>query len=85
MACWSNLSPKPCNGEDRFYDAGSFDEEALMLELLGAGTPAVSSLRAYLHHRPSQMPGAGGHAVGNANRVKADVLFEFLRDRELLN
>lgn len=85
IAFFLNLSPKPCNGEDRFYDAGSFDEETLLLELLGDGTPAVSSLRAYLHHRPSQMPGAGGHAVGNANRVKADVLFEFLRDRELLN
>ena len=51
----------------------------LLLEVLGDGTPAVSSLRRYLHHRPSQMPGAGGHSVGNANRVKADVLFEFLR------
>jgi hypothetical protein len=79
-----NLSPKVCKGDDRFYDAGSFDEETLLLEILGDGTPAVSSLRRYLHHRPSQMPGAGGHSVGNANRVKADVLFEFLRDRELV-
>ncbi len=80
-----NLSPKVCKGDDRFYDAGSFDEETLLLELLGDGTPAVSSLRRYLHHRPSQMPGAGGHSVGNANRVKADVLFEFLRDKELVH
>lgn len=80
-----NLAPKACKGDDRFYDAGSFDEETLLLELLGDGTPAVSSLRAYLHHRPSQMPGAGGHSVGNANRVKADVLFEFLRDQELVH
>ena len=80
-----NLSPKVCKGDDRFYDAGSFDEETLLLELLGDGTPAVSSLRRYLHHRPSQMPGAGGLSVGNANRVKADVLFEFLRDKELVH
>ena len=80
-----NLSPKACKGDDRFYDAGSFDEETLLLELLGDGTPAVSSLRRYLHHRPSQMPGSGGHSVGNANRVKADVLFEFLRDQELVH
>ena len=85
IAFFLNLAPKACKGDDRFYDAGSFDEETLLLELLGNGTPAVSSLRAYLHHRPSQMPGAGGHSVGNANRVKADVLFEFLRDRELVH
>lgn len=80
-----NMAPKPCKGDDRFYDAGSFDEDALLLELLGEGTPAVSSLRAYLHHRPSQMPGAGGHSVGNANRVKADVLFDFLTRKGLVH
>jgi hypothetical protein len=30
--------------------------------------------------RPSQMPDAGGHAVGNANVVKAEALFAYLRD-----
>lgn len=78
-----NMAPKACKGDDRFYDAGSFDEDALLLELLGDGTPAVSSLREYLHYRPSQMPGAGGHSVGNANRVKADVLSSFLQSRVL--
>jgi hypothetical protein len=29
--------------------------------------------------RPSQMPNAAGHSIGNANVVKANVLFEFLR------
>lgn len=78
-----NGAPKACKGDDRFYDAGSFDEDALLMELLGDGTPVVSSLREYLHYRPSQMPGAGGHSVGNANRVKADVLAAFLQSRVL--
>ncbi len=78
-----NGAPKACKGDDRFYDAGSFDEDALLMELLGNGTPVVSSLREYLHYRPSQMPGAGGHSVGNANRVKADVLSAFLQSRVL--
>ncbi len=52
--------------------------------MLGDGSPAVSSTRAFLHRRPSQMPGADGHSIGNANRVKADVLFEYLRAPNLL-
>jgi hypothetical protein len=29
------------------------------------------------------MPGAAAHSVGNANRVKADALFQFLRNQVL--
>jgi hypothetical protein len=47
-------------------------------KILGNGTPVGSSVRAYLPYRPSQMPGAAGHSSGNANRVKADALFDFL-------
>ena len=74
-----NMAPKVCEGWDRFYDAGSLPDDDLLIEVLGEGTPVVSSTRAFLHYKPSQMPGAAGHAVGNANKVKADVLFEFLR------
>ena len=35
---------------------------------------------AFRRVRPSQMPDAGGHAIGNANVVKAEALFAFLRD-----
>ena len=65
--------------DDRFYDEGALDDDAALREVLGAGTPVTSSTPAFLHHRPSQMPEANGHSRGNANRVKADVLFEFLR------
>ena len=78
-----NMAPKVCEGWDRFYDAGSLPDDDLLIEVLGEGTPVVSSTRAFLHYKPSQMPGAAGHAVGNANKVKADVLFEFLRSSVL--
>jgi hypothetical protein len=73
-----NMAPKACGGVDRFYDAGQIADEQALLEVLGAGTPAIGTAREFLHYRPSQMPAAGGHAVGNANQVKADVLFGYL-------
>ena len=48
--------------------------------ILGNGTPAVSTYDEFRHLRPSQMPLASAHAIGNSNLVKADVLFKFLRD-----
>jgi hypothetical protein len=78
-----NMAPKVCEGWDRFYDAGSLPDDDLLIDVLGEGTPVVSSTRAYLHYKPSQMPGAAGHSVGNANKVKADVLFEYLRSSVL--
>ena len=78
-----NMAPEPCHGQDRFYNAGSLADERILLEVLGNGTPAVSSASTFLHYRPSQMPLAAGHSLGNANVVKADVLFAFLRDRVL--
>jgi hypothetical protein len=78
-----NIAPETCGDQDRFYNAGSLADDRVLLEVLGDGTPAVSSARRFLHYRPSQMPLAAGHSLGNSNLVKADVLFEFLRDRVL--
>lgn len=80
---FANLAPMPCGTEDRFHDAGSLADDQAVREVLGQGTPVVSSTRAFLHYRPSQMPAASGHSLGNSNRVKADVLFEFLREHTL--
>lgn len=74
-----NMAPEVCVAPDRFYDGGSLAVDEVIRGVLGNGVPVASSTRAFLAHRPSQMPGASGHAVGNANRVKADVLFAFLR------
>jgi len=78
-----NLAPKECTGKDRFIDYGTGRDDAALLEVLGRDTPAVSSWREFLYYRPSQMPGASSHSLGNANVVKAQVLFNFLRDRVL--
>jgi hypothetical protein len=78
-----NMAPELCGGQDRFYNAGSLADDAAYLEVFRKAAPAVSSARAFLHRRPSQMPGAVAHSFGNANQVKADVLFEFLRSEIL--
>ena len=67
----------------REFDHGTGADNAALLEVLGRDTPAVSSWHEFLYYRPSQMPGAGGHSLGNANVVKAQALFGFLRDRVL--
>ena len=79
-----NMAPDICSREDRFHNGGSLDDDDALREILGDGTPVASSTRAFLRYRPSQMPGANNHSFGNANRVKADALFEFLRTSALL-
>ena len=79
-----NVPPPQCPDTDAvFYDEGDMGLNALFLKVMSDGTPAVSVHDALLHVRPSQMPGIKGHSIGNSNVVKAEVLFEFLRDRVL--
>jgi len=78
-----NMAPRECRESDRYFDHGTVADSEAVLEVLGRGTPAVSSLPALLHYRPSQMPGAPAHSLGNANLVKAHALFEYLRDTVL--
>ena len=74
-----NLVPLACLGPDVFYDGGSEQLNRFYLDLLGDGTPAISTYDAFRHLRPSQMPLASGHAIGNSNVVKAGVLFQYLQ------
>ncbi len=78
-----NNAPSPCVTEDFFDTRVSGAVDAYFLRVLSDGTPAVSSHDAFAHYRPSQMPQATGHSLGNSNAIKARVLFEFLRDRVL--
>lgn len=84
IAFFINMAPNECPDDDRFFDGGAIEDEAALREILERGTPVGSSVRAFLPYRPTQMPGASGHSSGNANRVKAQALFEFLRDAGLL-
>lgn len=74
-----NLAPDVCGGQDRFFDFGTGADNAALREILGRGTPVVSSWDEFLYYHPSQMPAAAGHSLGNANLVKAQALFNFLR------
>jgi hypothetical protein len=78
-----NDVPPVCPDGDVFYDGGSKAVDDHYLRVMSDGTPAVSCYAAFRRVRPSQMPNARAHAIGNSNVVKADVLFEFLRDRVL--
>jgi hypothetical protein len=83
---FANDVPPTCGTDaetDFFYDGGSKAFDNLYLSILGDDTPAVSVYDEFLHVRPSQMPNASGHSIGNSNVVKADVLFGFLRDSVL--
>ena len=74
-----NMAPHVCPHGDIFYDGGSSILNTFFLDVLGAHqTPAVSAYDAFLHRRPSQMPLAWGHSLGNSNATKADALFEYL-------
>jgi GDSL-like Lipase/Acylhydrolase family len=76
-----NVLPLICPDGDAFYDGGTSLINGFFTRVLSEGTPAVSCWDAFRHTRPSQMPNARAHAIGNSNAVKAGVLFSFLRDR----
>jgi hypothetical protein len=79
-----SMAPDVCSSNDFFYDGGSRAwNDYFVRQLSKTGVPTVSTYDAFARYRPSQMPQAEAHALGNANRVKADLLFEFLRDRVL--
>jgi hypothetical protein len=77
---FANVVPFACDEIDRFVDGGSAALNRFYMQFFSAGTPAVSVYDAFRRLRPSQMPFAEGHALGNANAVMADVLFAYLRD-----
>jgi GDSL-like Lipase/Acylhydrolase family len=83
IAFFANVAPRTCEQDDVFMDGGSAALNRFYLNILSDGTAAVSAYDAFLPLRPSQMPDASGHSLGNANVVKADVLFAFLRDTVL--
>ena len=78
-----NMAPNECTGADRFVDYGNGADNRALLDVLGRDTPVVSSWDEFLYYRPSQMPLAAGHSIGNSNVVKAQALFAFMRDRVL--
>jgi hypothetical protein len=83
IAFFINNAPEVCMGDDLFFDGGSRAWDDFFISELSKGVPVLSTYDAFLRYRPSQVPQAKGHSLGNANRVKADVLFDFLRGHVL--
>jgi lysophospholipase L1-like esterase len=83
IAFFINHAPDFCTNDDVFDTRASKPVDDFYLKVMSDGTPAVSTHDEFAKYRPSQMPEAGGHSIGNSNALKADVLFAFLRDRVL--
>jgi lysophospholipase L1-like esterase len=83
IAFFVNHAPATCFSDDVYDTRVTAPIDAFYLEILSNGTPATSTHDTFARYRPSQMPSAGGHSLGNSNALKADVLFAFLRDRLL--
>jgi hypothetical protein len=79
-----NAAPNICQTEDLFVSGIAKLRDDYERDVMSAGTPVVSSHDAFLDYRPSDMPLAGGHSIGNSNAVKADVLLNFLKRQRLL-
>lgn len=72
-----NVVPPVCPDGDFFYDAKAIEHAAFM-KIFSEGTPVVSAYPAFLHVKPSEMPLAEAHAIGNANQLKAETLAQYL-------
>jgi len=68
------------DGGDYFDNVGPRYEDEVFSRILSDGTPAGSAFNEFMHYRPTQMPYADGHTIGNSNLVKAQALFALLRD-----
>ncbi|MBI3402599.1 MAG: hypothetical protein HY048_14360 [Acidobacteria bacterium] len=80
-----NDAPDQDPRADRFCTGGNTIVDAALLKVMrDGGTPAVSMYDAVSRYRPSQLPVIDGHAIGNSNRVKADVLFDYLMEKRLV-
>ena len=74
-----NLVPPVCPDGDYFYDGKSIEHEYFVTLFSENGTPTVSAYPAFLRVRPTQMPRAEAHSIGNANQLKAETLFAYLQ------
>jgi hypothetical protein len=75
-----NIVPPICGHLDLFYPGASGMLNEFYTRLMGgAGGPWVASAyETFLHRRPSEMPAARAHAIGNSNMSKAEALFAAL-------
>jgi hypothetical protein len=73
-----NVVPPPCPNGDFFYGKDVRPLHDLYMQVLSSSLPAATAFDTFLRRRPSQMPAARAHAIGNSNLTKAEALFEYL-------
>jgi hypothetical protein len=78
LAFFINPHLERCHDGDYFDAVDPAIEDEIFRRILSDGAPAYSAFDEFRHYRPSQMPMAGGHSLGNSNSVKARALFNFL-------
>lgn len=76
-----NIAPDTCDSVDLFCHGPHKHLNDWLIEVLSDETSVISSYDAFYSYRPSQMPLAGGHSLGNSNNIKADTLFQYLKSQ----
>lgn len=79
-----NTCPPPFISFDRFCHGAYGQLNTWLVETLQTQGPVVSSYDTFYQYKPSDMPLAGGHALGNANEVKAQTLLRHLQNNEFM-
>jgi len=62
----------------RFIDGVHNEMNDWFMDIMGKGTPVLSSYDAFWSYSPDEVPGAEQHSLATANLVKADILFNFI-------
>jgi hypothetical protein len=79
MLFFVNMAPNLCRSDDIFYDGNMRPLHDFFVDVLkSTGVPVISSYESFSHYRPSQVPLANGHSLGNSNWLKASLLFDFV-------
>ena len=73
-----NIAPDCCTGGSYFIDGVHNEMNDWFMDIMGKGTPVLSSYDAFWSYKPSEVPGASLHSLATANLVKADILFNFI-------
>ena len=77
-----NIAPDISSDGKEFVNGLRNGMNQYFLDLLGKdGVPVVSSYDAFWSYSPTEVPGAGSHSLANANKVKASILLDHLKNK----
>ena len=77
-----NIAPDISSDGSKFINGNQNSINKYMLDILGKeGFPVLSSYEAFWSYSPSEVPEAGAHALATANKVKASLLLEYLKNK----